>query len=379
MIVQKSDVTTYEAARALAFVIRRVMAALAIVCAASGCNDDHVSSERLKPVARASKHWTAATATATLATATPSATAPTNEEATVFGRPDEPVRRILASAKIENAIKGTGGRSLSFKLFFEGDVQGFFKPEQTFAANWYSELASYYLDRELGLGRVPPAIGRRVEWEKLRPLAAADRRIEEAIVRDGIVRGSVAWWIPTALEPVALPTGWESWLRLEAATYPSPFEPPEVYLEQRRAGAGPPIPKPEEPKHVNRPAELSDLIVFDYLIDNIDRWGSEFTNVRTLGRDGVLMYLDNANGFAPRKRPSQTSEARMRFVQRFRRSTVEAVRHLDLASLRRRLSGDPLAPLLSERQLAELEARRGRLLAHIAQVQDAHGLRAMPW
>jgi hypothetical protein len=174
-----------------------------------------------------------------MAAATASA-APTSEQAKLFGRPDEPLRRILATAKIENVSKGRGGRSLSFKLSFEGDVQGFFKPEQAFAANWYSELASYYLDRELGLGRVPPAVGRRLEWENLRYQAERDDRIDEVVVRDGTVRGSVAWWVPTPLEPIALPTGWESWLRIESATYPSPFESPEVYLEQRRAdGRGP--------------------------------------------------------------------------------------------------------------------------------------------
>jgi hypothetical protein len=350
--------------------------ALLVVWAATGCNADGVQGERPKPVARASKHRPASTAS--MAAATPSS-ALKREQANLFGRPDEPLRRILATAKIENVIKGSGGRSLSFKLFFEGDVQGFFKPEQTFAANWYSELASYYLDRELGLGRVPPAIGRRIEWEQLRLQAEGDYRIDEAIVRDGIVRGSVAWWIPTALEPVTLPTGWESWLRIESAMYPSPFEPPEIYLAQRRGAAGPPIPRAEQPKLVDRPAELSDMIVFDYLIDNVDRWGSEFTNVRTLGRDGALMYLDNANGFAPRTRPSQVSEARMRFVQRFRRSTVEALRQFDMASLRRRMSGDPLDPLLSERQLRDLDARRHRLLAHIEQVQDAYGSQAVPW
>jgi hypothetical protein len=362
-------------------VVKRA-AALAIACAA-GCNVDRASHERPKPAARLSKHPTASTAAATASTAPtsekPRDEKPRDEKPSFFGRPDEPLRRILAAAKIESVTKGSGGRSLAFKLSFEGGVQGFFKPEQTFAANWYSELASYYLDRELGLGRVPPAIGRRVEWKQLRLQVEQDHRIDEAVVRDGMVRGSVVWWIPTTLEPVALPTGWESWLRVEPANYPSPFERPEVYLEQRQGGVGPPIPKPEEPKLINRAAELSDMIVFDYLIDNVDRWGSKFTNVRTLGPDGALMYLDNANGFAPRKKPSQVSGARLRFVQRFRRSTVEAVRQLDIPSLRRRMAGDPLNPLLSESQLQDLEARRRRLLAHIAQMQDAHGSQSLPW
>ena len=47
----------------------------------------------------------------------------------------------------------------------------------------------------------------------------------------------------------------------------------------------------------DRGAELSDLVLFDYLIHNIDRWGGGFTNVRTRGEGGPLVFLDNAGGF----------------------------------------------------------------------------------
>lgn len=340
---------------------------LVIVCSALGCDANPVSLSYAEPSASVSK---------------PSASVlkqPTGEAHNIFGRPDEPLRSILATAKLEKVSKGRGGRSLAFKLTFEDDVQGFFKPEQTFAANWYSELASYYLDRALGLGRVPPAIGRRIDWEQLRPHAAGDRRIDEAVVRDGTVRGSVVWWIRGVLEPVALPAGWESWLRVEPASHPSPFERPEAYLAQRRRGVKSPIPRAEEPTFMDRAAELSDLILFDYLIDNVDRWGGGFTNVRTLGHDGVLIYLDNANGFAPRKKASEVSEARLNFVQRFRRSTIEAIQRLDVPALERRMASDPLAPLLTETQLRDLGVRRGKLLTHIAVVQKVHGSLALPW
>jgi hypothetical protein len=303
-----------------------------------------------------------------------------SEERSLFGKPDEPLRTQLATAQIEQVAQGSGGRSLAFKLSLQGDVQGYFKPEQTFGANWYSEVASYYLDRELGLGRVPPAVGRRIEWERLRVQAAQDHRVSEVVVRDGLVRGSLVWWVPTALEPVNLPVGWESWLRFESPKYPSPFDRPGTYLRQRRRqGTSIPMPSPPAPKFPDRAAELSDLILFDYLIDNVDRWGGAFTNVRTLGREGVLIYLDNASGFAPRRKPSEVSEARLKFVQRFRRSTVEAIRHLDARSLRRRMASDPLAPVLTETQWRELDARRERVLAHVAHMEKAHGSRALPW
>src|SRR5262245_3661539 len=104
---------------------------------------------------------------------TPQATAPKSAFAV---ESEAHLRSTLATASIEAVMKGSGGRSLAFKLSFANGVQGYFKPEQTFAAHWNSELAAYYLDRELGLGRALPAIGRKIPWEQLRLYAAEDPR-----------------------------------------------------------------------------------------------------------------------------------------------------------------------------------------------------------
>jgi hypothetical protein len=300
-------------------------------------------------------------------------------EPNFLGTADEPIRRVLGSAEIEKVKKGSGGRSLAFKLWLDGDTQGYFKPEQTFAANWFSELASYYLDRELGLGRVPPAIGRRIEWDRLRVHAARDPKRTEVVVRDGTVRGAVVWWVPDDPTRIKLPSGWESWLRIEPAQRPSPFQQPRDYFRQNRGSARTLIPKAREPKVAERLAELSDLIVFDYLIGNIDRWSADFTNVRTVGPAGVLMYLDNANGFELRKEPSKILEARLTFVQRFRKKTIEALRNLDVKALERRMAKDPLAPLLSEAQFDDLDTRRRRVLEHVASMRKQYGQQATAW
>jgi hypothetical protein len=43
------------------------------------------------------------------------------------------------------------------------------------------------------------------------------------------------------------------------------------------------------------------------------------------------------------------------------------------------MSSDPLAPVLTETQWRELDARRQRVLAHVAHMEKAHGSRALPW
>jgi hypothetical protein len=316
-----------------------------------------------------------------LTVATTSKGGKTADEPSFFGQPDEPIRRVLATAPIEKVKKGAGGRSLAFKLTLAGGVEGYFKPEQTFASNWFSELASYYLDRELGFGRTPPAIGRRIEWKRLSGHAARDDRLKEIVVKNGFVRGSLVWWVPEKLVPLELPDGWEAWLRVEGAPAVSPFGELGTYVRARRRPAEPaPQRAPAQPRDFpDRPAELSDLILFDYLIGNLDRWGGGFTNVRALGTSKALMYLDNANGFHVRQEPSPTLEARLAAVQRFRKSTVTAIRRLDVDRLERRMSKDPLAPLLSEAQLDQLEVRRRRVVEHITDVQRRYGERATPW
>jgi hypothetical protein len=285
---------------------------------------------------------------------------------------DAEVRDALATAAIEKVKKGSGGRSLAFKLSLAGGVQGYFKPEQTFAANWNSELAAYYLDRALELGRTPPVAGRRIAWARLSPVVGDDPRLKEVVVRNGVVRGSVVWWVPEKLIPVELPADWPGWLRVERSMGVSPYQSPADYGRQRRR-AQQRLLAPPAPSFADRPAELSDLILFDYLIGNLDRWGSSNTNVRVLESSKRLIYLDNANGFGKRYKPSPLLSARLSAVQRFRRTTIAALRALDVKALERSMAKDPLAPILTAGELASLEERRQTILEHVAELERRHG------
>ncbi len=292
---------------------------------------------------------------------------------------DDRLRSTLATAEIEAVMKGRGGRSLAFKLSFSGGVQGYFKPEQTFGANWNSEPAAYYLDRELGLGRVPPAVGRRISWQRLRPYAERDPRLEEVVVRKGSVRGSLVYWIPEDLVRAELPEDWPGWLRINPRISGSPFHSPGEYWGNKRRRSERKLLDPPAPAFADRPAELSDMVLFDYLIGNLDRWGSNNVNVLVLARSKRLVFLDNANGFELRQKPSKLLEARLSAVQRFRKQTITAIRALDVKRLEARMASDPLAPLLSAEQLAALEQRRQRVLDHVAQVEKQYGASALPW
>ena len=308
----------------------------------------------------------------------------------LFGEQEGRRREALLREPILRVERAVGGRSVSYKLTLRGGNQALYKPEQSFAAYWFSELASYYLDRALGFVRVPPAVGRRIEWASLQSDAAAQPHLGEVRVgSDGMVRGAMMWWVPERLVPISPPAGWERCLSVDEPPVVSPFQRVGDYRRQLAAAAQAAAPAQRSGAapcgegagrlSAERAAELSDLILFDYLTANHDRWGGQFTNVRTLGVDGPLIAIDNANGFPPMDRPTGHSEAKLRAVQRFRAETIRAIEAFDIKQFQQKIERDPLAPLLTRRQLAELEQRREKLLRHVRAVRDRVGDAAIPW
>ncbi len=290
-----------------------------------------------------------------------------------LGHPDAKRIESLRTQPIADVKKGRGGRSLAFKITLADGTEGYFKPKQTFsAAHWYSEVAAYYLDRELELGRVPPTTGRTFRWEELRKAAGSDSRVSELrISEDGTLDGAFIWWIPEALKRVRMGRTWERWIRVQRALPITPYQRPVDYRNDLRRRPGvreatdPSRPLATEPDTESRPAELSDLIVFDYLTQNVDRWGGDFTNVRSRGAGGPLVYLDNGAGFWLGDQRLGLMEARLKALQRFRRSTIDAVRALDLDRFRKGLESDPLAPVLTEKQLKGVAERQRAVLEHV--------------
>jgi hypothetical protein len=311
-----------------------------------------------------------------------------------FGEPDRQVREALAKRPIVSIQKGRGGRSLGFKITLEGGQRGYFKGEQTFsAANWFGEVAAYHLDRMLGLGRVPAVVSRVIPWNTLEDAARDDYRRHEIIYRDGQVRGAFVAWVDEALKPLEQEQGWERWVRVRywPTTAVSPFQRPAVWAKElvqaqamgnafrskeerlRRRNAHP------EPDRPDRPAELSDLIVFDYLCRNLDRWGGNNANVLVRGPGGPLIFLDNAAGFEPGPASPSLMESRLKVLQRFRRRTIQAVRAFDVKKFEARLASEPLAPVLNKNQLSGLIERRESLLSYVSELEEQLGEAIWAW
>ena len=312
-------------------------------------------------------------------------TAPTIRD-TFLGEDDAPILEVLARSEITAIERGMGGRSLAFRVTFADGSRGYFKPAQTFSgSHFYAEIASYHLDRALGLGRAPVTIGRRLPWRQLREVAGDDARVAEVILDRNHVCGSLSHWVEEPLVRLRLGLGWEAWARFAPPLAISPFQRARVYATEAAGGtvlqdASETRRASEMPDTSDRAAELSDLVLFDYLTENIDRWGGDYTNVRTRGEGGPLVYLDNAAGFIGASHASPSfMDARLRSIQRFRRRTIEAIRALDIDALRARVEADACAPILDDQRYAQLDERRVALLAHVERMIAEHGDAALSW
>lgn len=294
-----------------------------------------------------------------------------------FDDVDEPHLRSLADSAIRRVRIGHGGRSLGFRIELEDGTKGYFKPEQSFSgAHWHSEIAAYHLDRVLELGRAPAVSGRQIEWRRLERAAEEYEGTSEPVIEEGFVRGAFIHWIDGRLRPWQLGQDWEHFVRVRGNLSITPFQRPADYRaringratrEETELGSFEDAPESLSTEEI---AELSDLILFDYLISNVDRWGGDYTNVRRLR--GRLIYLDNGAGFWVNPRQG-LMESRFEVLQRFRRSTRESLEGFRLEDYEARLANDPLAPVLPPHQLEGLALRVDRAIAHIDEMVERFG------
>lgn len=278
------------------------------------------------------------------------------------GQLDEPLLAPLRTGKLTRVRFNRGGTSLSLRLDFDNGARAAFKPEQTHLhSNPRREIAAYRVDRLLGIGRVPPAIGRTFELAEL--VAAVDksqkpstRRLnDEMVSRAGITKGELSWWIPvlgdmyigrSRVDSTDAIVTWRKWLKVGA-----------VIPEERRALC----------------EQLSAMALFDFLIDNTDRWSGN--NARASEDGGTLYFMDNTLAFSRSKRGHHKSHIYLSRVQTFSRRLVERLRSLTEAEVREALARDvePFDRLLDDVQIKAMMSRRDVLLEYVDGLVAEHG------
>ncbi|MFO0608065.1 MAG: hypothetical protein U0324_33180 [Polyangiales bacterium] len=278
-----------------------------------------------------------------------------------LGLDDDATLARICDAPFARVERNRGGSTVSFKVRFENNQKALFKPQQrSEIANYRAELAAYRVSRLLGLHRVPPACGRLVARDLLQragdasgDAAFSQRVLTELLGRNDRVPGAVLFWVPGALEPVP---GAESYAELLDPARP---------LDPARAGLA---------------ADLSALLLFDFLNDNVDRWsGGNILRQRAEGANapGPMLFMDNGASFSAINdgrgaRPAEQAR-RLAAIGRFPRALVASLRALTADSLRAAVAEDPLGPCLSAAQIDAVLTRRDLILARVDAVVRERG------
>lgn len=269
-------------------------------------------------------------------------------------------------------FKPVGTSSVVFRVQTLGEHMFAFKPSSRVRARAPSaEVAAYRIGRLLGYDNVLPAelrtANRRSIRSRMHRRYADDQtwlELEEAVNWNGLEAvGAAIYWVPDlrdiGLDEPRRRAEWAGWI-----------------------GHGGEAPEGQRPLA----RDLSNLIVFDYLIANWDRYSGG--NLRVIGPEDSprVVIRDNDAAFAaPLPDPIKARlRAELEKVERFSRGTIERLRRLDdeslKAALRNRRVEDPDAPtayLLNEAQRAGVLERAATVLSWISALVDVSGEEAV--
>lgn len=277
---------------------------------------------------------------------------------TFMGMEDDFLIARLRSQPITRMKFNKGGSSLSFRVDFADGSRAAFKPAQTNLQTIpRKEVAAYRLNRLLGLNAVAPATPRMVSrseiFDHLHPETQPMLpRIRAETIFDprGNTAGVMMYWIPVIKD--------------------SGLDTPEGIAQSSQwLTVGQPIP-PD--KHALA-AQLSDLLVFDFLTANPDRYSG---GNMMMSEDGSRLYfMDNTLSFFIEPEGNEKTKIALHRAQRFSRRLYQALDRISEDTLARILAqaseGD--YEVLTKAEIRALVARRDGVRRYIDGLAARHG------
>lgn len=275
-----------------------------------------------------------------------------------LGMSDDLLLARVADQPVVATKLNRGGSSISFRLEFADGSRAAFKPAQT---NLQSiprkEVAAYRINRLLGLNAVPPAIPRSLSRDELlanlhpESRAMVPRILAETIFdRAGRTVGMAQYWIPKIIE-----SGLDSqegitrsfgWLTIG-----------------------------NDIRHTDRSmaAQVSNLVVFDFITDNPDRYSGG--NMKMSPDGDKLYFMDNTMAFYLRPDGSEATRKSLLRSQRFSRSLYEKLDRLTPTAIRSSISESGIDPemVLTAAETRAVVSRQQFVKRHIDDLIAHHG------
>jgi hypothetical protein len=275
---------------------------------------------------------------------------------TFLGMSDELLLDRVRRQEIVKVKVNHGGTSLSFRVEFADGSRAAFKPAQTNLQTIpRKEVAAYRLNRLLGLNAVPPAAPRLVSRDELMSRLPADAplpriRAETLFNPLGKTAGVVMYWVPELRDSgFDTPLGkqqWTEWLTLGSA------------IPQGREGIA---------------VQLSNLVVFDFLTSNPDRYSGG--NMKMSPDGSRLYFMDNTMAFFLDPTGNEKTRPVLLATQRFSRHLYRALDKVSLGTLQQVLSQGNDSPfeILTPSEMRAVVARRDVIKRHVEGLVAAHG------
>jgi hypothetical protein len=280
-----------------------------------------------------------------------------------IGFADEELIGPLRDHALARVKFNKGGSSVSMRVDFAGGGRASFKPDQT---NMQSvprkEVAAYRMNRMVGLSSVAPAIPGLFPREDIVTAFTPDAQIwmtrfntEVLSTEDNMVSGSLAWWIPEIVDAKVLDFHVDS---VDG-----------IVLWKRFLSIGERI--PAEAAAVA--PQISNMVAFDFLIDNFDRWSG--SNVKSSPDGKMLYFMDNALSFGLDDIGQLKVRIYLKRSQKFSRKLYESVKRLDRDEIVDAMMTDtgPWPRLLSEPEIDSMMKRRDYLVGYIDDLIKQYG------
>jgi hypothetical protein len=283
----------------------------------------------------------------------------TDEPAGTFlGMSDDLLLDRVRRQEIVRIKFNRGGSSLSFRVEFADGSRGAFKPAQTNLQTIpRKEVAAYRLNRLLGLNAVPPAAPRMVSRDELfshlqpEGLAAVPRIRTETLFNPlGKTAGVVMYWIPEIKD-----SGFDT--------------PVGVQLRAQWLSQGFPLPAAKQGLAV----QLSNLVVFDFLTSNPDRYSGG--NMKMSPDGSHLYFMDNTMAFFLDPTGNDKTRPALLQTQRFSRHLYRALDRVSVGTLQQLLAQEKDSPyeILTAGEMRAIVARRDVVKKHVEDLVAMYG------
>lgn len=252
-----------------------------------------------------------------------------------------------------------GGSTVTLKVLLNGEIVGVLKPHSTLEqTNYRGEVAAYRLCEIMQCGfHVPQNTEVRIRVRdflraygisSLTRSKGYSRRFSDLITftdenGEEWIHGTLKAWAPGfTTYPVEHTDGWISLLngatsreRLENMSLEDALRP---MRGKERAYVGAILDRRGETDALDFARQLSNLHVFDYLLNNWDRYSGVFWGVNLQWNHGQFVSIDNGAVLQRRSWGSSVATRnRMRRIRIFSKATVEALRQMDYAQTRQLL------------------------------------------